>query len=92
MANLIVWIVDDDDSIRWVLNRAFEKSGFTTQDFADGKLMLEALERARPDVIVSDIRMPGADGFDVLSKVKAHYDDLLSKSPDLLPRISRTES
>ena len=76
MANLIVWIVDDDDSIRWVLNRAFEKSGFTTQDFADGKLMLEALERARPDVIVSDIRMPGADGFDVLSKVKAHYDDL----------------
>ncbi len=77
MANLIVWVVDDDDSIRWVLNRAFEKAGFTTRDFANGELLLDALKSAQqPHVIVSDIRMPGADGFDVLSEVNARFENL----------------
>ena len=76
MAKLIVWVVDDDDSIRWVLNRAFERAGFDTRDFANAELLLEALEDAQPSVIVSDIRMPGADGFDVLSEVRARHDNL----------------
>ena len=76
MANLIVWVVDDDDSIRWVLNRAFEKVGFTTRDFANGELLLDALKSAQPHVIVSDIRMPGTDGFDVLSEVNARFENL----------------
>ena len=76
MANLIVWVVDDDDSIRWVLNRAFEKAGFTTRDFADGELLLDALKSAQPHVIVSDIRMPGTDGFDVLSEVNTRFEHL----------------
>ena len=76
MANLIVWVVDDDDSIRWVLNRAFEKAGFTTRDFANGELLLDALKSAQPHVIVSDIRMPGTDGFDVLSEVNTRFEHL----------------
>ena len=76
MAKLIVWVVDDDDSIRWVLNRAFEKAGFDTRDFANADLLLEALQHAQPHVILSDIRMPGADGFDVLSAVRARHDNL----------------
>ena len=76
MANLIVWVVDDDDSIRWVLNRAFEKAGFTTRDFADGELLLDALKTTQPNVIVSDIRMPGTDGFDVLTEVNTQYENL----------------
>ena len=76
MANLIVWVVDDDDSIRWVLNRAFEKAGFTTRDFANGELLLDALKSAQPNVIVSDIRMPGTDGFDVLSEVNTRFEHL----------------
>ena len=76
MANLIVWVVDDDDSIRWVLNRAFEKAGFTTRDFANGELLLDALKSAQPNVIVSDIRMPGTDGFDVLSEVNTRCEHL----------------
>ena len=47
MAKLIVWVVDDDDSIRWVLNRAFERAGFDTRDFANAELLLEALEDAK---------------------------------------------
>ena len=76
MANLIVWVVDDDDSIRWVLNRAFEKAGFTTRDFANGELLLDALKSVQPHVIVSDIRMPGTDGFDVLSEVNTRFEHL----------------
>ena len=76
MTNLIVWVVDDDDSIRWVLNRAFEKAGFTTRDFANGELLLDALNSAQPNVIVSDIRMPGTDGFDVLSEVNTRFEHL----------------
>ena len=76
MTNLIVWVVDDDDSIRWVLNRAFEKAGFTTRDFANGELLLDALKSAQPHVIVSDIRMPGTDGFDVLSEVNTRFEHL----------------
>ena len=76
MANLIVWVVDDDDSIRWVLKRAFEKAGFTTRDFANGELLLDALKSAQPHVIVSDIRMPGTDGFDVLSEVNTRFEHL----------------
>jgi two-component system nitrogen regulation response regulator GlnG len=76
MANLIVWVADDDDSIRWVLNRAFEKAGFTTRDFANGELLLDALKSAQPHVIVSDIRMPGTDGFDVLSEVNTRFEHL----------------
>jgi len=76
MTNLIVWVVDDDDSIRWVLNRAFEKAGFTTRDFANGELLLDALKSAQPNVIVSDIRMPGTDGFDVLSEVNTRFEHL----------------
>ena len=76
MANLIVWVVDDDDSIRWVLNRAFEKAGFTTRDFADGELLLDALKTTQPNVIVSDIRMPGTDGLDVLTEVNTRYENL----------------
>ena len=78
MANLIVWVVDDDDSIRWVLNRAFEKAGFTTRDFANGELLLDALKSAQPNVIVSDIRMPGTDGFDVLSEGNTRCENLPS--------------
>ena len=59
-----------------MLNRAFERAGFDTRDFANAELLLEALEDAQPSVIVSDIRMPGTDGFDVLSEVRARHDNL----------------
>ena len=64
-----VWIVDDDDSIRWVLEKALDKAGMQTQSFPGGIELLDALQEARPDVLITDIRMPGIDGLSLLQRV-----------------------
>ncbi len=60
-----VWIVDDDSSIRWVLARALRAEGFDVRDFEDAEQVLSELENAKPDVLMSDIRMPGISGLDL---------------------------
>lgn len=71
-----VWVVDDDRSIRWVLEKALKKAHFQVSTFNDGRLVLQALELQRPDVILSDIRMPGIDGLDLLKRIKLQYPEL----------------
>ncbi|GIX30943.1 MAG: sigma-54-dependent Fis family transcriptional regulator [Porticoccaceae bacterium] len=61
-----VWIVDDDHAIRWVMEKALGRAGFRVESFADAGSLLDRLEEARPDVVVSDIRMAGIDGLDLL--------------------------
>jgi two-component system nitrogen regulation response regulator GlnG len=68
---LDVWIVDDDGSIRWVLERALEQAGMTPTAFEDADAALAALRRAEPDVLVTDVRMPGRSGLDLLDEVRA---------------------
>jgi len=68
---LNVWIVDDDASIRWVLERALKQAGVDTVTFEDADAVLEALRREEPDVLVTDIRMPGKSGLDLLEEVRA---------------------
>ena len=58
----IVWIVDDDSSIRWVLERALTGAGLSCATFESGSEVLDALASKTPDVLLSDIRMPGMDG------------------------------
>lgn len=60
-----VWIVDDDQSVRWVLDRAMRHAELGVRTFERAEHFLEALERGRPDVLITDIRMPGMDGFEV---------------------------
>ena len=72
----IVWIVDDDRSIRWVLQKAIESVDITVRAFESADLVLEELKRDIPDVLVSDIRMPGIDGLQMLAEVKEHYPQL----------------
>ena len=55
----IVWVVDDDSSIRWVLERALAGAGLSCTTFESGKEVLDALASKTPDVLLSDIRMPG---------------------------------
>ncbi|MEW6764299.1 MAG: nitrogen regulation protein NR(I) [Pseudomonadota bacterium] len=68
-----VWIVDDDPSIRWVLERAIGKAGFRPRVFETGDEVLASLRRQQPGVLVSDIRMPGLDGLDLMREVHERY-------------------
>lgn len=75
----IAWIVDDDRSIRWVLQKALEAVDITVRSFETASTVLEALKQgteASPDVLVSDIRMPGIDGLELLSEIKQTYPEL----------------
>ncbi|UUY09076.1 nitrogen regulation protein NR(I) [Pseudomonas sp. J452] len=65
-----VWIVDDDRSIRWVLEKALQQEGMTTQSFDSADGVLSRLARQQPDVIISDIRMPGASGLELLARIR----------------------
>ncbi len=71
-----VWVVDDDRSIRWVLERALEQEGINPISFESGDDLLARLSRDQPDAIISDIRMPGIDGIDLLQQVHEQHPDL----------------
>ena len=68
-----VWIVDDDRSIRWVLEKALAREGIPYKTFSSAYEVLQALSVAQPQVLVSDIRMPGESGLQLLNKVKERY-------------------
>ena len=59
---LRVWVVDDDESVRWVLEQAFRQAAMRPRCFESAEECCAALERDKPDVIVTDIRMPNAPG------------------------------
>lgn len=71
-----VWVVDDDKSIRWVLEKALTRSGIEVDVFTNGEALLEQLESNIPDVVISDIRMPGINGLDMLEKILVKHPKL----------------
>ena len=71
-----VWIIDDDKSIRWVLEKALQKASINTKSFQDGNNIIDALHNEMPDALITDIRMPGIDGFELLKKVQHGFPDL----------------
>src|ERR1700704_1489194 len=71
-----IWIVDDDRSIRWVLERALAKASLPCRAFAQAQEVLSALEAETPQVLVSDIRMPGVSGIGLLQTVKQRHPSL----------------
>jgi len=68
-----VWIVDDDRSIRWVFEKALSREGISYSSFASAREALEALAAGAPQVLVSDIRMPGQSGLELLQEVKEKH-------------------
>ncbi|MFY7855485.1 MAG: sigma 54-interacting transcriptional regulator, partial [Rubrivivax sp.] len=71
-----IWIVDDDPSIRFVLEKALTREHFAVRSFASGRDVVAALDDDAPQVLVSDIRMPGLSGVELLAQVKARRPDL----------------
>src|SRR5262249_1679728 len=71
-----IWIVDDDHSIRFVLEKAVAREDFSVRSFTNPKDVLAALEEEAPQVLVSDIRMPGGSGIELLAKVKERHPGL----------------
>jgi two-component system, NtrC family, nitrogen regulation response regulator GlnG len=65
-----IWIVDDDQSIRWVLERALAKEGFRVRSFREARDVIAALDESVPRVLVSDIRMPGESGIELLYQAR----------------------
>ncbi|MFX1672069.1 nitrogen regulation protein NR(I) [Paraburkholderia sp. A2WS-5] len=65
-----IWIVDDDQSIRWVLEKALARENFATRSFSNVRDAASALEHDSPQVLVSDIRMPGGSGLELLQTVR----------------------
>jgi two-component system, NtrC family, nitrogen regulation response regulator GlnG len=73
---LNVWLVDDDASIRWVLERALRQGGMAPTAFDHAETALAALRRDRPDVLITDIRMPGRSGLELLTEIRDNQPDL----------------
>ena len=71
-----IWVIDDDRAMRWVLEKTFKEEGFDVTSFEEAQSALDQLSLGAPDVILTDIRMPGIDGLTFLAKVKANYPDL----------------
>ena len=71
-----VWVIDDDRSIRWVLEKALQQAEMKVTSFENAGSALKALPRMLPDAVITDIRMPGMDGLKLLEMLKTHYPDL----------------
>lgn len=82
-----IWIVDDDKSIRWVLERALTREKLQTVCFENAREVLQRLNRDTPDLIISDIRMPGLDGLALLEEIKLKTPEvpviIMTAFPDL---------
>lgn len=73
---LSVWVVDDDESVRWVLEQALKQAQMLPRCFESGEAFFRALNREKPDVIVTDIRMPDMTGLELMEQLGARESDI----------------
>jgi len=71
-----VWVIDDDQAIRWVLERALEKAEIPVETFSSATSAFDEMKNSTPTAIITDVRMPGMDGFDFLERIKNDHPDL----------------
>jgi len=73
MKDNLVWIIDDDRSIRWVLEKTLKQVAINVESFENADNIFELLKSRQPDSIITDIRMPGIDGLALMEHIKTHY-------------------
>jgi two-component system nitrogen regulation response regulator GlnG len=73
---LEVWVVDDDQSVRWVLEKALKQADMVTRSFERAEHLLEAIDEGEPDVLITDVRMPGMSGIALLERLRATNPEL----------------
>jgi two-component system nitrogen regulation response regulator GlnG len=74
--NSNIWVVDDERSIRWVLEKALTQNGWAVECFESAEQLLDRLKVSKPQVVITDIRMPGTDGLELLSALKVSHPGL----------------
>ncbi len=75
-SRITAWIVDDDQSVRWVLEKALKQADIDTRSFERAEHLLEAIDEGAPDVLVTDVRMPGMSGIALLERLRSTRPDL----------------
>ncbi|MDH3417398.1 MAG: nitrogen regulation protein NR(I) [Gammaproteobacteria bacterium] len=75
-APLTTWIVDDDQSVRWVLEKALKQADIETRSFERAEHLLKAIDEGAPDVLITDVRMPGMSGIALLDRLRGSLPDL----------------
>ena len=71
-----IWIAEDDRSLRWVMEKAIRREDIQVRSFENGEDLLEALVKDQPEIIISDIRMPGMDGLELLQSIHANHPNM----------------
>ena len=82
----MIWCVDDDTTIRDIEVYTLNSTGFRAEGFADGRSMLAALEKEKPELIVLDIMLPGEDGVEILKKLREKQVAIAKKSGRPVPK------
>jgi two-component system nitrogen regulation response regulator GlnG len=71
-----IWIADDDTSLRWVIRKALTQDDRELREFGDADSLVKALGQETPDLVISDVRMPGSDGMELLAKLAQAHPDI----------------
>ena len=71
-----IWVADDDEAIRMVLEESLSSAGFLTSIFPDADSLLEQLKTDKPDLIITDVKMPGSNGYDLLKYINDNFDEI----------------
>ncbi len=76
MSMPVVWVIDDDPSIRWVLEKALTKAEMDVTVFDNADSIISKLETDQPDALITDIRMPGTSGLELLEQINQAHPEL----------------
>ena len=71
-----IWVADDDAAIRMVLEESLSSAGFLTSMFPDADSLLEQLKVDKPDLIITDVKMPGSHGYDLLKHINDNFEQI----------------